>query len=84
VVWSSHHHMYIEEFEKFQMRATKINKQLNKCSYENRLRQPDLPTLRYRRIRGDMTEVSKLVHGSYDGSSCITLKFSQNVNTRGN
>jgi ribonuclease P/MRP protein subunit RPP40 len=84
VVWSPHHIMYIEELEKVQMRATKIIKQLNKCSYENRLRQLDLPTLRYRRIRGDMIEVYKLVHGLYDSSSCINLEFSRNVNTRGN
>jgi ribonuclease P/MRP protein subunit RPP40 len=53
--------MYLEELEKVQMRATKIIKQLNKCSYENRLWQLDLPKLRYRRIRGDMIEVYKLV-----------------------
>ena len=66
------------------MRAAKIIKQLNKCSYENRLRQLDLPTLRYRRIRGDMIEVYKLVHDLYDSYSCINLEFSRDVNTRGN
>jgi ribonuclease P/MRP protein subunit RPP40 len=59
-------------------------KKLNKCSYENRLRQLDLPTLRYRRIRGVMIEVYKLMHDLYDGSSCINLEISRNVNTRGN
>jgi hypothetical protein len=31
-----------------------------------------------------MIEVSKLVHGLYDSSLCITLEFSHNVNARGN
>jgi hypothetical protein len=70
--------MYIEELEKVQMRATKIIKQSNKRSYENRLRQLDLPTLRHRRIRGDMIEVYKEVHGLYDSFSCINLEFSHN------
>jgi hypothetical protein len=46
VVWSPHHHIYIyiEEVEKVQMRVTKIVKDINECSYENQLRQVDLPT----------------------------------------
>jgi hypothetical protein len=81
--------MYIEELQRVHMRATKISKTVNTCSYENQLRQLDLPTLRYQRIKGDMTdvymiEVHKLVHGIYDGSSCLTSKFFHTVNTRGN
>ena len=35
-------------------------------SYEQRLRALDLPTLQYRRYRGDMIEVFKMTHGLYD------------------
>ena len=35
-------------------------------SYPDRLRKLKLPTLAYGRIRGDMIELYKLIHGSYD------------------
>ena len=35
-------------------------------SYEARLRSVGLPTLAYRRYRGDMIEMFKLTHGLYD------------------
>ena len=41
--------------------------------YEERLQRLKLPTLAYRRTRGDMIEVYKLLHGKYDSdvlSSC--------------
>ena len=82
-VWAPHHKMLIEEIEKVQMRATKLIKKYRKCTYEETLRQLELPTLRYCRLRGDMIEVFKLVHGIYD-SSAIALEFSHNIYTRGN
>ena len=35
-------------------------------SYENRLRVLKLPTLKHRRLRGDMIQVYKLTHGGYN------------------
>ena len=43
--------------EKVQMRATKLVDGFANMSYEERLRELDLPTLVYRRARGDMIEV---------------------------
>jgi hypothetical protein len=79
----NYHRTRVEELEKVQMRATKIIKNINECSYENRLRQLDLPTLGYGRIRGVMIEICKLVRGTYDCSCCIILEFSRNVNIKG-
>jgi hypothetical protein len=39
---------------------------LKDMTYENRLRKLKLPTLAYRRKRGDMIEVFKLTSGLYD------------------
>ena len=35
-------------------------------NYEERLRKLNLPTLKFRRIRGDMIEVYKIFNGKYD------------------
>ena len=37
-------------------------------SYPDRLRKLKLPTLANRRIRGDMIEIYKLLHGKYDSN----------------
>ena len=37
-------------------------------SYEERLRKLQLPTLRFRRLRGDMIETYKILTGKYDKS----------------
>jgi len=47
--------------EKMQKRATKFIISLKKYSYKDHLIQLNLPTLKYRRLRWDMTEVFKIV-----------------------
>ena len=74
----------IEEIEKVQRRATKLVKGLKKFSYEERLRKLRLPTLRYRRIRGDMIEVFKVVSGKYDSSVSMQIPTNEISSTRGN
>ena len=64
-VWSPHLKRYINVIENVQIRATKLVDGLSKLSYSERLRRLDLPTLVYRRARGDMIEVYKHFH-SYD------------------
>ena len=64
---------YIERIEKVQRRATKLLPNMSKMSYEQRLRKIGLPTLAYRRVRGDMIEVYKMLHGLYDIDGCPNL-----------
>ena len=45
---------------------TKLIPSLKKMEYEDRLRKLQLPTLKYRRLRGDMIELFKIVKGFYD------------------
>ena len=49
--------------ERVQRRATKMVQNLSKLPYEERLRKLNMFSLRYRRLRGDMIEVFKFVHG---------------------
>jgi len=56
-VWCPFKKGDIENIEKVQKRATKLILSLKKLPYHERLRQLKLPTLKYRRLRGDMIEV---------------------------
>jgi len=56
----------IQVVETVQKRATKQVKSLCGLPYEQQLRKLNLPTLRYRRHRGDMIEVYKILHRIYD------------------
>ena len=53
-------------FGKVQKRATKILPQLKHMNYSDRLKACKLPTLHYRRIRGDMIETYKILTEKYD------------------
>ncbi|CAC5390072.1 unnamed protein product [Mytilus coruscus] len=56
----------IRKLESVQRRATKLVKNINHLSYEDRLRSLGLPTLEYRRDRNDMIQVYKALHGIDD------------------
>lgn len=66
------------------MRATKLIKSIAHLSYIERLKFFNLPTLKYRRLRGDMIEVYKILTGNYDKDSCLKLTTSHLTFTRGN
>ena len=59
-------------------------KGLRTLPYKERLINLQLPTLKFRRIRGDMIEVFKILSGVYDMHVCPNLLRSDNVRTRGN
>ena len=59
--------------EKVQKRATKLIISLKHLPYMERLKQLKLPILKYRRLRGDMMEVFKLVHNYYDSEAAVNL-----------
>ena len=63
VLWSSHLVGHIKNFEKVQMRATILITRIKDLSYIERLKELKLPTLKYRRLRGDMIELHKIITG---------------------
>ena len=82
-VWSPYRKGDIDTLEKVQMRATKLICKNKNLSYEERLRLLNLPTLKFRRHRGDMIELYKIVHGMYDVSTTVNLSFRGLSRTRG-
>ena len=51
-----------KEIEKVRKGATKLIINLKHMSYTDRLLRLKLPTLKYRRLRGDMIDVFKITH----------------------
>lgn len=83
--WSPYLVKDIEMVENVQRRATRMIPELKGLSYEERLRKLNLPTLAYRRARGDMIEIYKILTGKYDGD-CTEgiLKLREENISRGN
>jgi len=52
--------------------------------YFERLRQLNLPTLKYRRLQGDKIKVFKITHNYYDTGALVKLNFNPVGSTRGN
>ena len=84
-VWCPYKKKHINEIEKVQRQFTKHIKGLRKLSYPDRLSKLKLPSLEYRRLRGDFIEVYKILHKIYDPlttGSLLTLDL--NLKTRTN
>lgn len=82
-VWNPYKSKDIEDLERVQKRATKIQNNLKKLCYIDRLKVLELPTLKYRRLRGDMIETYKILTGKYDCSVVPNLSLTSNTITRG-
>jgi hypothetical protein len=83
-VWNPYMKGDIEKLERVQMRATKMIRGLKHLSYIDRLKALNLPTLRYRRQRGDMIEVYKIINGYYDNFRPFSPVEPSRYSTRGN
>jgi len=59
-VWCPYKLGDIKEIEKVQKRATKLITNVKNMSYIDRFKHLKLPTLKYRRLQGDMTDVFKI------------------------
>ena len=66
-----------------QKRATKLVISIRKLPYKERLQYLNLYSLKYRRLRGDMIEVFKILHHMYDSSVAPELIRNTSA-TRGN
>ena len=52
--------------------------------YKERLKELKLPTLKYRRIRGDMIEMYKILTNRYDAQVTLKTHMCNDKRTRGN
>ena len=73
VIWSPYIKKHINLIESVQRHYTKKIFGCGKLSYEERLRALKLPSLSYRRMRGDLIEVYKIIHNIYDPKTTSKL-----------
>ena len=66
VVWGPFNRADQQLLERVQRRATELVPELRHLPYPDRLRALQLPSLYYRRRRGDMITVYQLLHGGFD------------------
>ena len=84
-VWCPYKRKHINELERVQRNFTKSIKGLKHMNYNQRLSKLNLPSLEYRRLRGDYIEVHKILHQIYDPLTTETLlTFDSNNITRTN
>ena len=83
-LWNPYKQSTILALEKVQKRATKAVRVCRDLSYIDRLKLLQLPSLVYRRHRGDMIEVYKILHEFYDSDVVPSLQLCQDTRTRGN
>ena len=86
-VWCPATERDIELLEGVQRRATKMLPGMKNLDYQARLKKLKLPTLKYRRARGDMIECFKILSRKYDPEvvpNLILRESAQSRSTRGN
>ena len=62
VIWSSYFKRQSVTIDRVQRRATRLINTLRDLSYTERLKKLYLPTLKYRRFRGDLIQVHKIIN----------------------
>ena len=82
VIWSPWMKKDIIAIEQVQRRATKLVKDIQHFSYEERLIKLGLPTLIYRRERADMLQMFKILN-QFDKVNLQSLKLNTDTKTRG-
>ena len=84
-VWCPYKKKHIHELEKVQRQFTKRIKGFKNLTYTQRLSRLNLPSLEFRRLRGDYIEVYKILHEIYDPITTDTLlTINSNNITRSN
>lgn len=81
-VWHPKTKQQRDDIEAVQRRATKLVPGLKDTPYEERLQILNLPSLSFRRERGDVIEVYKYLHNKYD-VQCDWLEIDHHSTTRG-
>ena len=82
-VWSPRRVREIDLIEAVQRRATKLVPEIANRSYEELLRYLNLPTLVFRRMRGDIIHVYKFIQGLFDVDCSLMFPLVKESTTRG-
>ena len=81
-VWSPYKIKHIDMLENLQ-RATRLLPGMDNLNYAERLAKLNLPSLTYRRHRGDLIEVYKIITHKYDPEVCDMFELREYGITRG-
>ncbi len=82
-IWVPHLKKHTEALENVQRCATRMLPGVKELAYPDRLRKLKLPSLTYRRLRGDRMEMFKILTGKYDSEVSNFVRLSnQAPNTR--
>ena len=81
--WRPYKQKDINNIESVQRRATRMIEGLSRFSYEERLRRLNLISLEMRRLRGDLIEVFKIMHGMEGLKPESMFQLAAHSNTRG-
>ncbi len=65
-IWASYLKKHTEVLENVQRHATRMMPAMKELAYPDRLHKLKLPTLAYKRLRGNMIEMFNIVTGKYD------------------
>ena len=79
-IWHPNLKKQVKAVEKVQRRATKLVKEIAELTYEERLEWLGLPSMKYRRLRGDMITVFNIFQR---GDQNTFFKFNLDIGTRG-
>lgn len=79
-IWDPYIATFIEDIESVQRRATILIPEIKHLNYPERLEKLKLPTLAYRRARGEMIEVYKIMNSVYDNRVTQNLLTKRNKN----
>ena len=83
IVWGPFNRADQRRVEGVQRRATKLVPELRNLPYPERLQALNLPSLYYRRRRGDMIAVYQMLHGGFDLDQSIFFNTTHVRDTRG-
>ena len=81
-IWNPHSKKLIVMIENVQRRASRQIPGLSHLTYQERLEAMNLPTLQFRRYRGDMIEMYKLSHDLYDKETISNFLNFRHSHTR--
>ena len=82
VIWSPKLKRQSAAIERVQRRATKLLYEIREWSYERRLKFLNLPSLKYRRYRGDLIQTYKIIHKIDDLKTEDFFTIRNDTNTR--
>ena len=81
-IWSPLYKRHSIEIERVQRRMTKLLYHLKDLPYRERMKRLKLPSLKFRRLRGDLIQMYKIVNGIDDVDSCKFFTNKPDLRTR--